>query len=90
MLSEVVARPTQEQQNHIPKVVLNVTVVSCTCSFAIRDAPKQVLMDIGDQTIMIGKLLAIVLGLTAPILGPCPFTILTSLRSTYQTIGQTK
>ena len=65
-------------------------VVSRTGSFAIYVAPRRVLMDTGAQPVMIGKLLADVLGLTASDLKPCPFTILTSLGGTEWATGQTK
>jgi hypothetical protein len=68
---------------------LRVFVVFFIGSFAIRGAPRQVLMDTRSQLVMIGKLRANALALMALDLVSRPFTILTSLRDTKWDIGQT-
>ena len=52
--------------------------------------PHKVLLDTGVQPMMLGKLLAQSLGLSASNLDPCPFTIATSLGGTEQPTGLTK
>jgi len=60
----------------------NVLVVSRTGDNTICVMPLHVMMDSGAQPIMIGKKLALELGLTKVDLEPCLFTLVTSIGGT--------
>lgn len=79
---KLAVRSAYEGQNFTLGIVqltnnLEVIVVSCTHNSTICITSRQVLVDIGAQSIIIGKLLTNALELTSSHLEPCSFTILT-------------
>ena len=81
-LATVPARTTRERLQVKPGVVRLANfghVFSVARGDSSQVFPQKVLLDTGAQPVMLGKLLAQSLGLTASNLDPCPFTIATSL-----------